>query len=129
MIQQPAKLLMMQAAVIVLHAVTGWALCGATIAVARRFTTLRTALILHAVAAPVIFALVSWVYFRWFGGTDPAATAATFIAIVIFLDVGVVAAMIERSFTMFRSVLGTWLPFALIILSVWLVGLAMTSPP
>ncbi len=119
----------MQAIVIALHAVAGWALCGATIGVARKTTTLHTALILHAVAAPVIFAIVSAIYFHWFGGTGPVVTAAIFVAIVILLDAIVVAPMIERSFAMFRSVLGTWLPFALIFLSTWLTGLAVRTAP
>jgi hypothetical protein len=34
----------------------------------------------------------------------------------------VVAPLFERSFAMFASVLGTWIPFALIFLSTYLVG-------
>jgi hypothetical protein len=49
------------------------------------------------------------------------ATAAGFLAVVI-MDVFVVALLIQRKFTMFRSVLGTWLPFALIFASTYIVG-------
>ena len=91
-------------------------LCGATIGLGRKLTTLRSALIAHAIAAPLLFAIVSVLYFRWFDGTGPAATAAVFVVIVFLLDVFVVALLVERSFAMFRSVLGTWLPFAPIFL-------------
>jgi hypothetical protein len=109
------------------HAVVGWALCGATIGIGRKFTMLHNSLIAHAIAAPIIFAVVSASYFCWFGGTGPAATAAAFLAIVIFLDVFVVALLVEKSFDMFRSVLGTWLPFALIFLASWLTGWATAA--
>jgi hypothetical protein len=39
------------------------------------------------------------------------------------MDVLVVALMIERSFEMFASPLGTWIPFALIFLSSWITGI------
>jgi hypothetical protein len=115
-------------AIIIMHAVVGWALCAATIGVGRRLTTLRRALIAHAVAAPLIFALVSAAYFVWVGGTGPAATAAIFVAIVILLDVFVVALLIEKSFAMFRSVLGTWLPFGLIFVASWVTGHLLAAP-
>ncbi|MGO8911970.1 MAG: hypothetical protein ACLQDM_21940 [Bradyrhizobium sp.] len=119
---------MLHAMIMIAHAVVGWGLCGATIGIGRKVTTLRNSLVAHAIAAPVIFAVVSTVYFHWFGGTGPTATAAAFVATVIFLDVFVVAVLVEKSFDMFRSVLGTWLPFALIFLATWLTGWAVAAP-
>jgi len=119
---------MLHVIAIVVHATVGWGLCGMAIAVGRKVTTLRNALIAHAIAAPIIFAVVSAAYFQWFGGTAPAATAATFVAIVIFLDVFVIALLVEKSFEMFRSVLGTWLPFALIFFATWLTGMVVGAP-
>jgi hypothetical protein len=116
---------MVQAITIVIHAIVGWALCGATIGVGRKLTTLRNALVLHAIAAPIIFAVVSLLYFRWFGETGPAVTAAMFVGIVILLDVFVIAWLVEKSFEMFRSFIGTWLPFVLIFLATWLTGMAV----
>jgi hypothetical protein len=43
--------------------------------------------------------------------------------IVIGMDFFVVALLIQRDFAMFRSVLGTWLPFGMIFLSMFIVGL------
>jgi len=31
--------------------------------------------------------------------------------------------LLERSFEMFRSVIGTWMPFGLIFLAAWIAGL------
>ncbi|MAF49278.1 MAG: hypothetical protein QGH73_08660 [Rhodospirillales bacterium] len=114
----------LQAIVIIIHAVIGWGLCGATVGIGRKRFSMRATLIVHAIAAPFIFAAIASVYFPWFGYTGPLATAAIFTGVVVFLDLLVVALMIERSFDMFRSVLGTWLPFALIFGATWLTGLA-----
>ena len=104
------------------HAAVGWALCGATMGVGMAVTSLSTALIVHLVAAPMFFILISWAYFRWFAFTSPLQTATVFMAIVIFLDVFVVALLIERNFAMFSSDMGTWLPFLLIFLATYLTG-------
>ncbi len=74
---------MLQALTIVAHALWDFGL-------RRKLTTLRNALIAHATAAPLIFAIVSVLYFRWFDGTGPAATAAVFVVIVFLLDVFIV---------------------------------------
>ncbi len=106
----------------VAHGVVGWALCGATMGIGMVVTTLDWALVIHAVAAPLIFAAVTLVYFRFFGFWQPLKAATAFLSVVVSLDLFVVALFIERSFEMFRSALGTWLPFLLIFLSSWLIG-------
>lgn len=111
-----------QVAITLVHAVVGWALCGATMGIGLARTSLKRALVIHAVAAPVIFGAIAAVYFTFFGYLGPLATATGFVAVVIALDVVVVALVIQRDFAMFRSVLGTWLPFALIALSTYLIG-------
>ena len=112
-------------AVAVAHGLVGWALCGATMGVGIKVTTLEGALILHAITAPVVFTALSLVYFHRFGSWSPLRTAAAFLGVVIVMDVFVVALLIERSFEMFKSVLGTWLPFFLIFVSTWWTGLAV----
>jgi hypothetical protein len=109
----------------VLHALLGWGLCGATMFAGMAATTTARALAIHAVAAPLIFAAVSWVYFRRAGSWSPLGAAAAFVGIVVAMDFFVVALLIEKSFDMFLSVAGTWLPFALIFVSTWLTGFAM----
>ena len=91
-------------------------------AVGMKLGSLRSALIVHAVAAPVIFSAVSTSYFRRSRSLSPIQGAAAFLAVVVFSDLVVVATLIGRSFAMLRSVLGTWLPFVLIFTSSWWTG-------
>jgi len=109
-------------AVILAHAFVGWVLCAATIGIGMAVTSLNNALIIHAVAAPIFFSLVSLVYFRKFHYTMPLQTAVIFVSFVIFMDFFVVAMLINRSFEMFTSLLGTWIPFVLIFASTYLTG-------
>jgi hypothetical protein len=85
-------------------------------------TSLNNALILHAIGAPIIFGTLSFIYFKKLNHTSPRLTASIFLAIVVLLDFFVVAMMINRSFDMFLSPIGTWIPFALIYSSTYLVG-------
>jgi hypothetical protein len=66
---------------------------------------------------------VSLVYFKKFNFTTPLHTGLIFVAFVILMDFFVVAMLINRSFDMFASWLGTWVPFALIFLSTYMTGL------
>jgi len=88
-------------AVTVIYGLAGWALCGATMGMAMKAATLETALIVHAVAAPCIFTGLSLHYFHRSTAWSPIQAAATFLCVVILMDVLVVALLIERSFGMF----------------------------
>lgn len=118
----PAKI-----AIVLVHAFVGWALCGVTMGIGIAVTSLENALILHAVAAAVFFSVVSLMYFRKFNFTAPIQTALIFVAFVIAMDFILVAMLINRSFEMFTSLLGTWVPFGLIFLSTWLTGLVVNQ--
>jgi hypothetical protein len=109
--------------IILVHALTGWAICGAIMGIGRSVTTVDNTLAVHAIAAPIVFALISWVYFTRFGFTPPLLTALIFVDIVIVLDAFLVAPVFEKSYEMFTSVIGTWVPFALIFLSTYVTGL------
>ena len=113
---------------ILIHAFIGWALCAATMGLGMAFTSLENALVIHAIAAPVFFAAVSFTYFQRFGYTSPLQTAGLFVAFVIGMDFFVVALLINRSLDMFTSLLGTWIPFALIFTSTWLTGVFTKHP-
>ena len=90
--------------------------------VGRQLTSLDATLMIHAVGAPIGFAIVSLVYFKTFGFTSPLRTAAYFLLIVIGLDALVVAPLFEGSYAMFASPLGTWIPFALIFAATYATG-------
>ena len=104
----------------------GWALCGAIMVVGLAVTSLDRTLVIHAVGAPLIFAALSWMYFRRWQVTTPLQTAAVFLGIVMGMDFFLVALLINRSLEMFAGVLGTWLPFGLIFLATLLTGWLQT---
>jgi hypothetical protein len=114
--------------IILAHAFVGWALCAATMGIGMAVTSLSNALIIHAIAAPIFFALVSFVYFRKFNYTAPLQTALIFVAFVIGMDFFLVAMLINHSFEMFTSLLGTWIPFALIFTSTFVTGTFSKRP-
>jgi len=93
--------------------------------------SIHATLVPHAIGAPIGFALISGVYYRRFAYTSPGLTAAVFLAVVVVLDLFLVAPVFERNYTMFSSVLETWIPFALIFAAAYLTGRFASSgvPP
>ena len=120
------KIQIKKVVIILVHGLVGWALCGAIIWIGMAFMSMETTLIVHAIGAPIIFGVISAIYFKAFNYTTPLRTAIVFVSVVIFMDVFVVALLIERSFEMFASLIGTWIPWALIFASTYLTGLYVT---
>ena len=112
--------------IILIHAFVLWALCAATMGIGMAVTTMEITLVIHAVGAPIFAAIVSLVYFTRFNYTTPLQTALFFIGFVVLVDFFVVALLINRSLDMFTSLLGTWIPFALITSSTYLTGVLVT---
>jgi menaquinone-dependent protoporphyrinogen oxidase len=112
-----------------LHAVTGWALCAATMGALELATTAPVALVGHAVAAPIFFGIVAVSYFRQRGARDPAPTALTFASVVALLDLVLVAGLFRHGLATFGNFTGQWLSFALIFGVTWIVGQAMSTMP
>jgi hypothetical protein len=108
--------------IILAHAFVGWLLCAATMGIGMAVTSQQAALIIHAIGAPIYFAVVSSLYFSRFHFTSPLLTAVIFVAFVMIVDLCMVALLIIRSLAMFESALGTWIPFALIFTSTLLTG-------
>lgn len=106
-----------------IFALIGQALCWITIIVSFAVTTQYNALIIHAILAPVFFCIISLIYFKKFNYTTPIITAILFISVVVLLDFFVVALLIEQSLDMFRSPIGTWIPFTSIFLATLLTGI------
>lgn len=96
------------------HAFVIWVACAATIGIGRSIASLETTLVVHALAAPVFAATVSAFYFRRERHAAPLIAASVFLGFIALIDFFLVALAINRNLDMFRSVLGTWLPFALI---------------
>lgn len=110
-------------------AVTGWAVCAALMALLLLLTTPVVALWVHGIAAPLVFVSLASVYFSRRGAHEPLPTAFVWTAIVIALDAIVVAGLVQRSFTMFASVAGTWLPLTLVFTGVWVTGYITSVMP
>ncbi|NIM89853.1 MAG: hypothetical protein GTO17_02780 [Candidatus Aminicenantes bacterium] len=111
--------------IILMHALVLWALCGAVMFLGRELFSMKAALIIHLLVAPVISYLISLLYFKKFNYTTPLQTAIIFVSVVILMDFFIVALLIEKSFEMFASVIGTWGPFALIFMAAYLTGITV----
>ena len=103
-------------------ALAGWAFCAAIMGVLPPWVGMDAALTIHLMAGPIGFAALAFAYHRRFGDYSPLQVAAVFVAVAIAIDVLLVAFVILGSFDMFRSVIGTWLPFLLIFLASWVAG-------
>ncbi len=123
------KLAIQKLAVVIVFGFVGQLGCWALMIGGQIIATLEIALILHAIGAPIVFAVLSYIYFKKFNYTTPLITAIIFLAIVVLMDFFVVAVIINRSFDMFLSPLGTWIPFALIFTSTYLTGYYVNTRP
>ena len=108
--------------IVLIYAFMGWTLCGVVMFIGTAVTSEFIALIIHAVAAPIIFAVVSSFYFKKYDLTTPLETAALFVAFVVLLDFVIVALLIDKSLAMFGNVLETWIRFILIFISTYYTG-------
>jgi hypothetical protein len=99
-----------------------WAACGGVIAIGRRLWSLYATLRIHLVAAPVLAFLAAAAHGELAPTFDPLLRAAAITILVMLLDALVVAPLFERSYAMFRSLIGTWLPFAAIFAACWAAG-------
>ena len=109
--------------IVLFFAFVGWALCAATMGIGMAKTSIENALIIHAIGAPIFFSILSLIYFQKYNYTTPLQTAIIFVGFVITVDFFVVALLINKSLDMFASLLGTWIPFALIFTSTYVTGL------
>ena len=55
-------------------------MCGSII------TSLQNTLIAHAIGVPIVFGVVSWIYFRKFHYTAPLQTAGIYVLLAVILD-------------------------------------------
>jgi hypothetical protein len=95
---------------------------GSTIAVGRQLLSLQNTLIVHAIVAPVVFALLARHFFHRFPDASPFRTSLGLVGTVVGLDALIVAPLLEHSYAMFTSPLGTWIPFASMWLASFFVG-------
>ncbi|MGD2157029.1 MAG: hypothetical protein PVG32_09170 [Anaerolineales bacterium] len=124
--EQKTTLQIRQFGVVLAFALVAQMLCWAIMVIGQMVTSLENTLIAHAIGAPIIAIVVSSIYYRKFNYTTPLQTAIVFVSVVIAMDVFVVALLIEKSFEMFTSPIGTWIPISSIFLATYLTGLFTT---
>jgi hypothetical protein len=113
-------------AIILLHACIGWALCAAIMGIGIATVGTEKALVIHLLAAPIFFIILSYEYFQKYNFTSPLVTALLFLFFVAGMDFFVVAILVMHSLEMFmgfNGFIGTWLPFLLIFISTWCTGI------
>ncbi len=110
---------------LVLFAFIGWLFCGAIMGIGPTITSMQVTLIIHAIGGPLGFMLLSVIYYKKYPSVSPWKTALTFFLFVFLMDLLIVAPFIEKSYVMFQSFLGTWLPFILIFFTTYLTGRIM----
>ena len=108
---------------LVLLALALWAACGAVIGIGRKLWSIDTTLRVHLVAAPILAFLAATAHRAVAPEFDPLGRAVAMTILPMLLGALVVAPFFERSFAMFRSVIGTWLPFAAMFAASWAAGL------
>jgi len=116
---------MKKPAVILLHAFIGWAFCAAIMGIGMSVTTMKTTLIIHLIGGPLGFILLSVIYFKFYHYTTPLMTGLIFTIFIIAMDFFIVAMLIMKNYDMFRSAIGTWIPFTLIFLATFFTGKIM----
>jgi hypothetical protein len=106
-----------------------WAGCGLTIGVSRAVVGMPAALWIHLAAAPIISFVCTVFYWNRPRHLGPLATAGLFLGTAMAMDALVVAPFLERSFAMFASAIGVWIPFGLIFLASLGTGLLLSLAP
>lgn len=114
---------------LLLHGIAGASVCAALMALLLGAGASTAAIVIHALAAPMVFAWVAVHYFGARGARDPLPTALTFTGLMALFELAVVAGLVQGSLDMLRSVVGSWLPFALVFAVTWAIGEIMSMMP
>jgi len=114
---------------LLLHGLAGWALCGGAMVLMLSVFNEMLAVALHALVAPAVFVFLSRHYFKLRGAREPLPTAIVFTAVVVAMDAGVVAGLVQRSTALLTNVAGFWLPAALIFIATLATGVVMSMQP
>ena len=100
-----------------------WGSCGVVMAISRKLWSLDTTLRVHLAAGAAL--RVSLIHKLVAPGFDMRTLVLT--VLIVVLDAVVVAAIFERSYAMFRSFIGTWMPFVAIFLASWAAGVRVPA--
>jgi multidrug transporter EmrE-like cation transporter len=109
--------------ILFLHAIIIYFVCFAVMGASMATLPIDSALIVHAAAAPFVSAIFSYIYYKKFNYSSPLITATVIMVTVILLDFFLTATIILQDYAMFYSLIGTWIPFALIFTGALIVGI------
>jgi len=112
-----------EALILLVNAIIIYFVCFAVMGLSMATLPIDTALVAHAIAAPFVSAIFSYIYYKKFNYTSPLITAIVIVATVILLDFFLTATIILQDYAMFYSLIGTWIPFALIFIAALIVGI------
>ncbi len=118
-----------QPLVLLAFATFGWAFCAAIMGALPPLVGMDTALMVHLIAGPSGFAALALLYHRRVAKYAPLTVAIVFVAWVVLVDFVFVGLVILRSLEMFRSPIGTWLPFTSIFVLSWTAGVWVRRTP
>ena len=105
--------------ILLAFAFAGWAFCAAIMGALPPLVGMNAALAIHLIAGPIGFAALAFAYRIRIGSYSPLRVAVVFVGFVMAMDLLVVAIAILGNLDMFRSAVGTWIPFGLIFLASW----------
>src|SRR5512140_264236 len=108
-------------------ALVGSAMCAAVMSIGLAATPLAEALVIHSLAAPILFIFVSVYYFQRYAYTTPLSTAFIFASVSAFVNFLVTGLLIHGTLTTFASLVGTWMPIVLVFSATHTPGLLVTS--
>jgi hypothetical protein len=120
-----AQPLIKKVLIVLLHAFTGWGISGAILVIGWKITSLSSALIMHAILAPILYGIIAWGYFSRFAFTKPLPTALIFLGTVFLMDTGIMGLFVENGFTIFVRSWSTWIAFAMIFAVTYQVGITI----
>lgn len=108
------------------HAISGWTMGAAVMATILSVTAVGAALVVHAIAAPLIFARVAWGYFELRGARAPLPTALTFAGVAAALDTALFEVLAPGRV---GGIAATWVPLASIIAVTLAIGALRSTMP
>jgi menaquinone-dependent protoporphyrinogen oxidase len=110
------------------HALVGWAISLAALVVFLYFVRPTSAVVGRAIASPLLFTAMAWHYFRERGARDPLPTAAACTLMVAALDLAVITGALPFVLGPL-AVIAECASLALILMSIWITGLALSMIP
>jgi menaquinone-dependent protoporphyrinogen oxidase len=105
----------------------GWAICAAILAGLMPLTQPSFAIVVHAIAAFVGFALLARRYQSVDGARAPLATAVAWTAMFGILHAGLLSRVVRPELALVESVPAFWLPLVLVFVASWSAALLPTT--